>query len=125
MSLVKGVEVVLNDIYAEADYFDQGLIVWDHYQTVDFLNYWHGNVPVWPKALQTVFNLVFQVSFANNTDKYPKIAYNCYNFETRSMRCEPGVDAWLQGVLPTFEFNSSMPERRRSDTSFNGTVSIL
>lgn len=92
---------VVSDITKAAKTVENALVVWKHSEIVNMINLWNVPLTPWPTTLDERFDLVFQLTFASNTDTNPTLSYNCFDFQNNVLQCDAAVQEWLQSY-PTF-----------------------
>jgi ABC-type antimicrobial peptide transport system permease subunit len=67
------------------------IIVWEHKEIVDMINYIGIDLDKWPDEANEEYNVVFMINIHQ-----PTLYYECYNWENRDKTCSPSIDKWLK-----------------------------
>jgi hypothetical protein len=70
--------------------YDNVIIVWEHDEIIDIINYIGIDLEKWPNDIDG-YNLVFMVNIDSN-----KLYYDCYNFEDNNIICDKKTNNWLK-----------------------------
>lgn len=93
---------IVNDITEDAKTMNRGVVIWQHDEIIDMLRSFNvKNITDWPVELSNEYSIIFQLQFASDSDKYPIMTYNCYEFQYNRLHCSDSVVAWL-GQFPQF-----------------------
>jgi len=68
------------------------IIVWEHTEIVDMINYIGIDIEKWPDDANHEYNVVFMIDMNDQ----PTLYYDCYNWENRDTICSPVIDKWLK-----------------------------
>lgn len=69
---------------------DNVIVVWEHSEIIDIINYFGINVNKWPNNLDDEYNIVFMIDVDSS-----KLYYDCYQWEADYTYCSNDIIKWL------------------------------
>jgi hypothetical protein len=87
---------LVKDINSDADKISHGLIVWKHTEIPTIINQWNVPLASWPADADGHYDIIFRLNFTSNSDKNPKLSYNCFDFQKNVFACSSEVTQWLK-----------------------------
>jgi len=92
----------------------QVIIVWEHKEIVDIINYIGIKLDEWPKDAADEYNVVFMIDINKN-----QLYYDCYNWEDDDVKCSNVINDWL------YKYESISSYYDKINTDENTTRNML